>query len=128
MEHIEGLTRWQLVELDGPQPPGRVIALLLQICASLAEAHPLGLIHRDVKPDNVLVCVRGLVRPQGAAPMTVTAHDAAGAVTWTFDATGTRLATASPRAATVYRKGSVVVAGARDVGGTKHAFVARFWP
>jgi serine/threonine-protein kinase len=61
MEHIEGLTLWQLITLDGPQCPGRVVSLLLQICASLAEAHALGLIHRDVKPDNVLVCVRGLV-------------------------------------------------------------------
>jgi serine/threonine-protein kinase len=61
MEHIDGLTLWQLVALDGPQPPGRVVSLLLQICASLAEAHALGLVHRDVKPDNVLVCVRALV-------------------------------------------------------------------
>jgi hypothetical protein len=61
MEHIEGLTLWQLVELDGPQSPGRVVSLLTQVCASLAEAHGLGLIHRDVKPDNVLVCVRGRV-------------------------------------------------------------------
>jgi serine/threonine protein kinase len=61
MEYIEGVTLWQLVQLDGPQRPGRVVSLLLQICASLAEAHAFGLIHRDVKPDNVLVCVRGLV-------------------------------------------------------------------
>jgi serine/threonine-protein kinase len=61
MEYIEGLTLWQLVQLDGPQRPGRVVTLLLQICASLAEAHAFGLIHRDVKPDNVLICVRGLV-------------------------------------------------------------------
>ena len=61
MELIEGLTLWQLVERDGPQHPGRVVALLRQICASLGEAHGLGLIHRDVKPDNVLVCQRGFV-------------------------------------------------------------------
>ncbi|MDB4937520.1 MAG: Serine/threonine protein kinase [Labilithrix sp.] len=61
MEYIEGLTLWQLVQLDGALPPGRAVALLLQVCASLAEAHGFGVIHRDVKPDNVLVCVRGLV-------------------------------------------------------------------
>ncbi|MDB5213034.1 MAG: Serine/threonine protein kinase [Myxococcaceae bacterium] len=61
MEYIEGLTLWQLVQLDGAQSPGRVVSLLVQICASLAEAHALGLIHRDVKPDNVLISVRGLV-------------------------------------------------------------------
>ncbi len=61
MEHIEGLTLYQLVKHDGPLPPGRVVAFLLDICSSLAEAHSLGLIHRDVKPDNVLVCMRGLV-------------------------------------------------------------------
>ncbi len=64
MEYIEGLTLWQLVQLDGPQCPARVVALLTQICASLAEAHALGLIHRDVKPDNVLISVRGLVPDQ----------------------------------------------------------------
>jgi len=60
MEYIDGLTLAQLVSTDGPQPPGRVVSLLLQICASLAEAHALGLIHGDVKPENVLVCRRGL--------------------------------------------------------------------
>jgi serine/threonine-protein kinase len=59
MELLEGLTLEQIVELDGPQPGERVIHLLDQAAASLAEAHDAGLIHRDVKPSNILLVDRG---------------------------------------------------------------------
>jgi len=39
----------------GPIPPARVIGLLRQMCAGLAEAHRAGVIHRDVKPDNAMI-------------------------------------------------------------------------
>lgn len=61
MEYVDGLTLTELVERDGPQPPGRVAVLIAQICGALAEAHAKGLLHRDVKPDNVLVSQRGLM-------------------------------------------------------------------
>jgi eukaryotic-like serine/threonine-protein kinase len=61
MEFIEGLTLHELVELTGPQPPARVIAILAQICGSLAEAHAVALVHRDVKPANIMLCERGRV-------------------------------------------------------------------
>jgi serine/threonine-protein kinase len=61
MEYIQGVTLQDLVELTGSQPPGRVIAILVQICGSLAEAHAVGLVHRDVKPSNLMLCERGRV-------------------------------------------------------------------
>ncbi len=43
----------------GPVPPGRVIHILRQVGAALREAHEHGMIHRDVKPENVMLCRRG---------------------------------------------------------------------
>jgi serine/threonine-protein kinase len=59
MELLEGASLEEIVELDGAQPEERVIHLLEQAAASLAEAHDAGLIHRDVKPGNILVVDRG---------------------------------------------------------------------
>jgi hypothetical protein len=59
MEYLRGVNLHDLVMQFGPQPEGRVIQILGQVCASLAEAHALGLIHRDIKPGNVFLCRRG---------------------------------------------------------------------
>jgi tRNA A-37 threonylcarbamoyl transferase component Bud32 len=60
MELLDGFDLERLVRLDGPQPPERVVYLLLGACHALAEAHDKGLVHRDVKPSNLFVCRRGL--------------------------------------------------------------------
>jgi len=59
MELLDGLTVEQLAEDEGPQPAGRVIHILSQAARALAEAHSIGLIHRDVKPANIFLCVYG---------------------------------------------------------------------
>jgi eukaryotic-like serine/threonine-protein kinase len=58
MEYIDGLSLGELVEKHGRQPPGRVIHILTQAADALIEAHAVGLIHRDVKPANILLCER----------------------------------------------------------------------
>ena len=56
MEYLEGLSLADLVERYGPVPPARTAFILRQACASLWEAHSCDLVHRDIKPQNLMLC------------------------------------------------------------------------
>ncbi len=62
MELLDGADLEKIVDETGPLPPARVIRILSQTCAALEEAHAKGLVHRDVKPSNLLLSTQGLDR------------------------------------------------------------------
>lgn len=55
MEFLRGLTLQEVVERSGPQPFGRVLFILSQVCEALAEAHDRQLLHLDIKPQNIML-------------------------------------------------------------------------
>jgi eukaryotic-like serine/threonine-protein kinase len=55
MELLEGFDADKMVKTYGPMPASRVVHVMLQVCRSLAEAHALQLVHRDVKPANIFL-------------------------------------------------------------------------
>ncbi len=55
MELLEGRTLDRVLREDGALPPDRAVDLLRKVCAGVGAAHALGVVHRDLKPDNVVV-------------------------------------------------------------------------
>ena len=62
MEYVDGETLADLLHRRGRLEPDEAVALALQACAGLETAHEAGLVHRDVKPQNLLVTPGGTVK------------------------------------------------------------------
>ncbi len=59
MELVDGRAMGRILEMEGPMPAGRAIRIAIEIARAVAAAHKLGVVHRDLKPDNVMVSTDG---------------------------------------------------------------------
>jgi beta-lactam-binding protein with PASTA domain/serine/threonine protein kinase len=62
MEYVEGETLRDVLNREAPLPPARALEIVEPVLAALAAAHDAGLVHRDVKPENVLISERGRIK------------------------------------------------------------------
>ncbi len=62
MEYLEGPTLRQVLQMEHLLPPHRAVEVALQVLAALSFAHSRGVVHRDVKPDNVHLMADGTVK------------------------------------------------------------------
>ena len=56
MEYLLGEELGGLLRGKGAQEPARTVRVMSQVCEALAHAHSYGVIHRDLKPDNIFLC------------------------------------------------------------------------
>ncbi len=62
MELVDGQTLKEAIQASGPFSVPEAIRITIEVCAALTAAHARGLIHRDIKPQNILLTVDGVVK------------------------------------------------------------------
>lgn len=77
MEYIEGQTLKKFIQTNGPLRPEEAVPIMQQLVSAIANAHVNGIIHRDIKPQNILMDAHGNVKITDfgiAMALTATAH------------------------------------------------------
>jgi eukaryotic-like serine/threonine-protein kinase len=62
MEYVDGRTLRDIVKSEGPLPAKRAMEVMADVCAALDFSHRHGIVHRDVKPANVMITKTGSVK------------------------------------------------------------------
>ena len=62
MEYVPGQTLRDVLNREAPMTPSRALEIMEPVLVALAVAHDAGLVHRDVKPENVLISDRGRIK------------------------------------------------------------------
>ncbi len=62
MEYVDGLNLWQMERARKPLAPEQALAIVPKICDALQYAHEEGIVHRDIKPGNILIDRKGRVK------------------------------------------------------------------
>jgi beta-lactam-binding protein with PASTA domain/serine/threonine protein kinase len=62
MEYVDGVTLRDIVHTEGPMPPQRTIEVIADACQALNFSHQNGIIHRDVKPANIMISSTNAVK------------------------------------------------------------------
>ena len=62
MEYVDGVTLRDIVHTEGPMPPRRALEVIADACQALNFSHQHGIIHRDVKPANIMISNAGAVK------------------------------------------------------------------
>lgn len=62
MEYVEGMTLKQYIQMNYPIPVEKALDIMKQITAAISHAHHNGIIHRDIKPQNILIDHEGNVK------------------------------------------------------------------
>ena len=60
MEYLEGANLETIIDGQGPQPLDRVVSIARQVASALTEAHRRGVVHRDLKPQNIFLVARSV--------------------------------------------------------------------